>query len=139
MTESTNFLNIPADEINNVPEPEVVRTEDEVQLVITDVRHAYNKNNEPYIMPRLGFVDIGDAKTFTKYLPLPFEGQAQDDRNQALRSLKYFYECFSIDYTNGVDLTDMIGATGWAMVKVNENEGSEYGPQNEVKRFVLAG
>lgn len=139
MTENNNFLNIPAEEINNVPEPQVVRTEDEVQLVVTDIKQAYNKNNEPYIMPRFGFVDYGDAKTFTKYLPVPFEDQPQEDRNQSLRSLKYFYDAFSIDYSNGVDPTDLIGATGWAMVKVNENDGSEYGPQNEIKRFILAG
>lgn len=136
----STFLSIPATDLNDVPEPTVVRTEEECKLRVTDVKIDNNRNGEPYALLRFAFTDEPDAKTFTKYFSLPFAGMETDKKNSALRSLKYFYEAFSIDYSSGeVGIEELIGAEGWAFVGVEENEDSEYGPQNFIRRFIQQG
>ena len=133
----STFLSIPATDLNDVPEPSVVRTEEECKLRVTDVKIDNNRNGEPYSLMRFSFTERNDAKTFTKYFSLPFAGMEDDRRNSSLRSLKYFYEAFGIDYSSGeVGLNELIGAEGWAFCGVEENEDSEYGPQNFIKRFI---
>lgn len=135
-----SFLSIPADEIADVAEPSVVRTEEECKVRITDVKFADNKNNEPYALVRFAFTEHEDTKTFTKYFGIPNPAMDPDKRNNALRSLKYFYEAFDIDYSSGeVGLDELVGAEGWAMVGVDEQEDTDYGPQNYVKRFIAQG
>lgn len=133
------FLSIPADEINDVQEPSVVRTEEECQIAITDVTTGTNKNDEPYALVRFAFVEQEDAKTFTKYYSIPFDGLTKEKYNNALRAWKKLYEAFEIDYANGVELDQMIHAEGWGVVGVDEQEDTDYGPQNYVKYFVRPG
>jgi len=136
----SGFLSIPAEDISDVPEPSVVRTEEECSLRITDVKFAQNKNDEPYALMRFAFVEHADTKTFTKYFPVPHASMDVEKRNGALRNLKYFYEAFEIDYSTGeVGLEELVGAEGWAFVGVDEQEDSDYGPQNYVKRFIAPG
>lgn len=133
------FLSIPSNEIDDVQEPRVLRTEEEVKLAITDAKADNNKNGQPYVLIRFSFVGEEDVKTFTKYFGIPCADMDKDKYNSALRSLKYFYEAFEIDYSNGVELEQLISAEGWALIGVDEQEDTEYGPQNYVKRFIAPG
>ena len=135
----TSFLNLPADEMENVPELDVLRTEEEVQLEITDINQGMDRNNNPYLMPRFKVANDPNVKTFTKYFGLPNSSMDEARKNSALRQLKYFCQAFEIDYSSEIDLDQVIGQQGWALLGVDENEDSEYGPQNYVKRFVVPG
>lgn len=135
------FLSIPANEIDDVQEPQVIRTEEEVKLAITDAKADNNKHGAPYVLIRFAAIDVehADSKTFTKYFSVPTNEMEKDKYNNALRSLKYFYEAFEIDYSSGVELEQLVHAEGWALLGVDEQEDTDYGPQNYVKRFVAPG
>lgn len=136
----SGFLSIPAEDISDVPEPVVVRTEEECKIRVTDVRFDNDKNGNLYALMRFAFTEHADSKTFTKFFSIPNPDMEPERRNGALRNLKYFYEAFDIDYSTGeVGLDELVGAEGWAFVGVDEQADSEYGPQNYVKRFIAPG
>ena len=131
------FLNIAVSDLENAVEPTVIETEEEVKLQVKDVKQDINKNEEPYMLITFEAVDFPTAKTFTKYYALPFEGMDSKKKNNASLSLRKFFQAFEVDYTSGqVDLDNLQGCEGWALLGVDKQEDSDFGPQNYIKRFV---
>ena len=131
------FLNIATAELDNAVEPTVIDTEEEVKISIREVKQDLNKNEEPYMLVTFEAPDYPTAKTFTKYFGLPYEGMDAKKKNNAALSLRRFFQAFEIDYSaGGVDLDNLAGSEGWALLGVDEQKESDFGPQNYIKRFV---
>ncbi len=75
-----------------------------------------------------------DAKDISHTLWLPKASDSEKDQQNALRRLKYFCDAFGIDYSSGINLDEIIGATGWALLKTESSD--EYGDQNRIRRFI---
>ena len=119
---------------DDVVEPTVAPADAEYKLRILDVKEGTNKNSEPYLMPRFEICDVVGAKDFTKYLGLPAPSMDAKKLNNTKYALKTFMDAFGLEYAS--DPADWVGAEGWAILGVEENE--QYGPQNYVKKFVKA-
>jgi len=134
---SDSMLDIAAGDLDDAQELKPVRSNEEVKLQVIDVRCDRDKNDNPYIMPTFEILDFPTAKNFTKYLALPTDEMDAKKKNNAALALRKFFKAFEIDYSGGqLNIEEIIGATGWAILGVDENEDSEYGPQNYVKRFL---
>lgn len=136
MTES--FLNIACDELDGATELGPMITDDEVEVMIIDCKSDVNKNDEPYLLPKFEVVGEPTVAEFTKYLAVPDSSMDAKKRNRAALMLRRFCQCFDIDYSNGIDLEAMIGQKGYVLLGVDENEGSDFGPQNYIKRFMTS-
>lgn len=119
---------------DDVVEPTVAAADAEYKLRILDVKEGTNKNGEPYLMPRFEVCDVVGAKDFTKYFGLPSSSMDAKKLNSVKYGLKIFMDAFSLEYAS--DPSDWVGAEGWAILGVEENE--QYGPQNYIKKFVKA-
>tara|TARA_Y100000593_G_scaffold82293_1_gene154508 strand:- start:2599 stop:2991 length:393 start_codon:yes stop_codon:yes gene_type:complete len=115
-------------ELATVPEGEY-----EVRVVAAEMKTSA-KTGGQYLNIRLELPSESDSKGITHILMLPADDDDDKRKNSRLRGLKTFYEAFSIDYANGVETEDLVGANGWALVV--EEDGGEYGIQNRVRRFV---
>ena len=130
-----SILDLSNENFDDVVEPEAVEP-GEYQLRILEVKIDNDKNDEPYVMPRFEIVDQPTAKDFTKFLRIPHKGLDEKKMNNAKLQLKRFAECFGIDLTQSLDVDDLQGLEGWALLGLDKNEDSEYGPQNYVKQWI---
>lgn len=120
--------------LDNVKELATV-PEGEYQVRIVNAEMATSqKTGGQYLKVRLELPDESDSKGVTHIIMLPAEDDDDKRKNGRLRNLKNFYECFGVDFTNGVETEDLVGLTGWGLI--TEEDGGEYGIQNRVKRFV---
>ena len=115
-------------ELATVPEGEY-----QVRVVNAEMKTS-QKTGGQYLNIRLELPDESDSKGVTHIIMLPAEDDDDKKKNGRLRNLNTFYECFGVDYANGVETEDLIGLTGWGLI--TEEDGGEYGIQNRVKRFV---
>lgn len=139
MTDTENtFLNLPSDEMNNAQELEVLESEEEVKLRVVDANTDVNKSGNPYLLVKFEATEYANVKDFTKYFGLPHNEMTPKQKNNALLSLRKFFQAFEIEYSKGVDVGNITGSEGFAILGVDQNEGSEFGPQNFIKRFVAA-
>ena len=99
--------------LNDASEPTAVPGGAEYKLRIVDVKTdpgypdgmPRNKNDEPYLLPRLQILDQpGNPKEFTKYISL-----APD----ALWKMNQFLKAFDMDADSLDQPADMIGSEGW--------------------------
>jgi len=129
-----SFLDYNLDDV-----PELNAKEDgEYELRITDAEIKLNENanstwfGSDMLIVRFEHIEDPNAQDVTKVFRLPPKDMNEKEANKLLRQLKYFTSAFGISNMANVD--DLVGATGWAMLKVTESE--QYGEQNEVVRFV---
>lgn len=120
--------------IKETPDPIVVEADSEVELRILDVQLKTNKNGNPYILPRFEIINEPLAKDFTKYMEIPTRSLDAKKFERAKQTLKYFGEAFDIDFDSQLDINDLIGKTGWAILGVETSD--EYGEQNYIKKFI---
>ena len=123
------FLDI---DVDSAIEPRSVPADVEYELRILEVKHGVDKNGNPYIMPRFEVINEVGAKDFTKFFGLPTDSDDAKKKNSKAWAIKAFCKAFKINANSDTDT--WIGATGWAILGVEENE--QYGPQNYIKRFV---
>jgi len=121
--------------LDDALEPTAVPGGAEYKLRIVDVKTdpsfddgmPRNKNNEPYLLPRLQILDQpGNPKEFTKYI-----GLAPD----SLWKMNQFLKAFDMDADSLDQPTDMVGSEGWAIL--GHEESDEWGEQNFVKKFII--
>jgi hypothetical protein len=120
-------------DLSDVVEPRVVEADMEYELRITDVREGTNKNGGPYIMPRFEIVGEIGAKDVSHYIGLPDSTMDAKKLNNTKYRIKQFLEAFDLDPQT--DTSDWVGAQGWAVLGVQDNE--QYGEQNFIKRFQI--
>ena len=126
-----SFLDIDTD-IDSAIEPRSVPADMEYELRITEVKHGTDKNGNPYFMPRFEVVNEVGAKDFTKFYGIPVEADNAKKKNSKAWAIKALCEAFKLDPRS--DTNEWIGATGWAILGVEESE--QYGPQNYIKKLV---
>ena len=93
-----------------------------------------DKNGHPYIQSIFDIPSVPDAKSFTHFESLPYEGMEPKQLNNCKWRLKLLFEAFGIDHTKQIDFVICKGRQAWAILGVNEDD--QYGKQNFVKKFV---
>ena len=128
----SSLLDIDCDDAQ---EPTVVAADEEYELRILEAKTDVNKSGNPYLLPRFEVVGEATTKDFTKYLGLPHAEMDAKQLNKAKYGLKNFLECFGMPTSGQLQVDDMNGLTGWAILGGEDNEG--YGEQNYIKKFVV--
>jgi len=120
--------------VDGAPEPKAVPADEEYKLRIIAVTHDMDKNQHPYLLPRFDIVDQPLSKDFTKFIGLQHDDMSEKERVRARSSLRVFLECFGLPTSGQLDVEDMVGKTGWAILGLEDNK--QYGEQNYVKKFI---
>ena len=114
----------------------VVPADEEYKVRIISCDARMNKNDEPYMLPRFEVSDEPLAKEFSKYLPLPFNGQDEKKANLCKLALKNLFDAFGVEAGEQIDSEELIGLEGWVILGVEEDD--VYGTTNFIKRFIIA-
>lgn len=122
------------DGIADAPEPKVVPAGEEYKLRILDCRQDIDKNQHPYIMPRFDVDSEPHAKDFTCFIGLQHDEMDEKERFRARSDLRKFLEAFGLPTSGQLDIEDMKGKTGWAILGVKEDD--QYGEQNTIRKFI---
>ncbi len=88
---------------------------------------------------KVGFAIVGDdpfTKDVTKVFMLPTAKDDVKTANNRKLAIQRFKEAFGIDPDPRVNLDDIIGNTGWAIL--DEEESKEFGFQNTIRKFIVA-
>lgn len=120
--------------IADAVEPVVMPADEEYKVRVVSCDVKMNKNDEPYMLPRFEVSDELLAKEFTKYLPLPFDGQDEKKANGCKLSLKRFFDAFEVDVSEEIDSEELVGREGWVILGVESDD--KYGDSNYIKRFI---
>lgn len=120
--------------VADAPEPKAVPADEEYKLRIIGATQDNDKNQEPYLLPRFDIDGQPLSKDFTKFLRIPHSGLEEKDMIRARSSMRIFLTCFGLPTSGQIDLEDMKGKTGWAILGIEETE--QYGENNYVKRFI---
>jgi hypothetical protein len=108
---------------DDVQEPYAVKPNEEYKLRIVDICIDYDKNGNPYLLPRFEIVDEPYAKEFTKFFRLPCTDMTPKELNNCKFALKRFFEAFEIPTSGGtIDTDDIIGLEGWAILGIEEDD-----------------
>jgi len=122
------------DGIANAPEPKAAPAGEEYKLRILNADQGIDKNQHPYILPRFDIADQPLSKDFTKFIGLRHDEMDEKEKIRAASNLRIFLECFGLPTSGQLDMQDMVGKTGWAILGIEETE--QYGEQNYVKKFI---
>lgn len=117
----------------NLPEETTVDP-GEYQLQLISAKHQMSNAGNPMVTCLFGVVDEPNAMNVFYHITLPTDGDDEKTVARKLRRLRTFYQAFGIDYSKPVDLDELGGETGFAILKLEEDE--EYGSRNIVSRFV---
>lgn len=119
--------------------PELTVLEDgEHKLRILSCEVKNSKKGDPMVALRFDDPSEPNAKDFNHFIMLPASGDDEKKKNNKLRQLKEFCDCFSIERSaRGIDLneSEVVGLEGWALVGTENTP--EYGDQNKVRRFIV--
>lgn len=92
------------------------------------------RNNKPCMMPVFEISSEPTAKEFNHYIGLPYDEMTEKEKNNSLWALEKFKKCFNVPDSK-VDLDDIIGNEGWAILGLKEDE--QYGEQNFIKKLIV--
>lgn len=122
--------------LEDVPELKAL-PEEEYQVQIRDAEiGTSNKTGGKYLLLRLEVPAEPSSKDFTHVLMLPAQGDSEKQIIKRKNRIKEAMEAFGYDFASrgGIDPEMLVGLEAWAYLTVEEN--SEYGTQNNVRRFV---
>ena len=107
----------------------------EVDIKIKSVKHAATKKDPSKSGITVTF-EVMDDENVSDSIFWWTECPVQEGENfvNNLRRLKHFFEAFGIDTDEGIELDDLKGLTGSALLGVEDSD--EYGERNVIKRFV---
>lgn len=114
-------------EYSSVPEGEY-----ELRILNVDRKVSANTGGE-YVMARLEVINEPYSKDINHVMMLPTPADDVKKKNNRMLALVRFLEAFGFDPNNPPPPEEMIGATGYAFLV--EEEDSEYGKQNRIRRF----
>lgn len=126
--------------LNDVPDLHAKEEgEYELRIIDAEIKTIQKVDSAWYgaqmVLVKMDIPEDPNSKDITHTIFLPKEGDTEKEMAQRLRGLKIFCDAFGYDYSNGINVEDLKGLTGWALLKVEESD--EYGEQNRVKRFVI--
>ena len=119
-------------DFSGVYEPETV-PEGEYQLrVLSAEIKASQKTGGDFIQLKLDIPANPKAKDVTHVMMLPTQKDDPKQKNSRLSAVQNFLKACGFDNVQNID--EVIGAMAWAIL--TEEETTEYGKQNRIKRFV---
>ena len=130
-------------EIENAPEPTVLKKGTEVKVRIIAVRTGTVEKEESaylgcdYFSVTFEASDEPLAKEFSDFFwDLNNKGKISEKSYlRALRHFRNFAEAFELDYSKPFDLEDdLVGLVGWVIVGIQKDD--EYGDKNTVSKYV---
>jgi len=119
----------------NTYEPESV-PEGEYNLRVTNIEEKDSqKTGGKFLQVTMEILDKPKAKNIYHIMMFPTAQDDEKKKNGRLNAIQKFVTAFGADITAGVDLKSLIGNSGWAILR--EENDPEYGTKNSVKKFVL--
>jgi len=131
MSEEGTFLNMDLDEDLDL---EVIPADTEVELLVKDANPHESQAGNKSICLIIDTPEFPNADDIRVYLSIPSEDDDEKSSKKKRKRWKLFYQAFSIDYSQGVDLADIKGALGSGIV--GEDEGEDGVIRNTIKKFV---
>ena len=119
--------------LDNVPE-EAVAEKGEYEIKLNSCESKPSQAGDPMLRAVITIPEEADVPDIFHYIMLPKDDDTEKDKNNKLRRLLSFLECFGISHEGGFDPETLGGQTGYAMIKVTESD--EYGKQNAISRFL---
>lgn len=117
------------------PLVQVPEGEHEFRILEAEVRDSQATPGNQYINLTLECLDVADALRVYERLHLP-NGKDEDKDASKLRRINSFMTAFSVPSKKGaLDLDDLMGKTGSAIVRLEEDEQSG-DMQTRIRRFV---
>jgi hypothetical protein len=120
--------------VNDVPDLTVLPEGEEYELRILECEIKTSSKGNQGIQCRFDCPAEPNSKDITHWIGIPDASADEKKRNAALRRIRDFCICFGINTVGGIDLSDVQGRTGWAILAI-ENDDT-YGEQNKIKRFI---
>lgn len=105
----------------------------EYQLRVTGGIIDTDKNSHPYFMPYFEIPSEPHSKSVSDFFGLPYDGKPEKDLNNDNWKLETFKQCFGVSGAR-IDLKEIVGLDGWAVL--GKKESSEYGEQNNVRKYI---
>ena len=120
--------------VNDVPDLIALPEGEEYQLRILECEIKTSAKGNQGIQCRFDVPAEPNSKDITHWIGIPSANDDEKKRNSALRRIRDFCTCFGIPTDGGIDLSNVQGNTGWAILAI-ENDDT-YGEQNRIKRFI---
>lgn len=109
-------------------------TEVELKIVSAEVKTSTNTGGK-FLSVLFDPIEHPNVKMINHVMMLPTPNDDEKKRNSRLRAIRSFYEAFNIPTSGTVDLSTVIGNTGWAILR--EEDDTEYGKSNKIRRFIV--
>ncbi len=106
----------------------------EHKIRVIGADNGIDKNQHPYFLPRFEIPEKPTSKDFTKFHTLPYDGMSEKDLERAKWNLDQFKKCFGLPSEGRLNVSEMIGLEGWAILGMKEDQ--EYGEQNYVRKYI---
>lgn len=121
-----------------IPEGE----ECQVSIIAADVTGKKNAEDEKMLVVRFSVIDHDTAEDIYHYLSIPNAELKRTDAkkaNKQMLRIREFYQAFDVDYSQPVELANLQGLIGWAIVGVQKPTAEYPQEKNFIKSFVLRG
>jgi hypothetical protein len=105
----------------------------QVRCLKAEIRTSKNTGGE-YVNLQLEIADDPEAKDIFHIMMLPTSNDDKKKANNRKMALLNAFKAFGIDPTGGINLAELEGQTGWAILDIEDDP--EYGQKNRVKRFI---
>ena len=129
MAERT-VIDLSNQDINSVPDSQLLDKGDEVEIRITGMLSGEDKNNLPYIMFFYDVPENPNVDEISDFVGLPSTVREERDNVKNRRRLKAIGEFFGIDWSQPQQIDDVKGLRGFAIVGLNkertQNTVAEY-------------
>lgn len=119
--------------LGDIPDLVVVEP-DEYELRVLFIEQVTASTGKPMISARFEILGEPNAAEVYHNFMLPTGSEDERQSNNMRRRIRQFFEAFDIDFTATVDLVDVVGLTGWAIL--GERDDEEYGKSNTIRRWV---
>jgi hypothetical protein len=117
-----------APEFKSLPEG----TEVEVRIVKAEVKNS--QKGDPMLALRFDIPSEPYSKDINHFIMLPNNQDTDKVKAQKQNRLKEFKAAFNLPPAGPISTDDMEGGSAWAIL--GEEDNSEFGKQNKIKRFV---
>lgn len=106
----------------------------EYQLQVISAESKVSIKGNPMIAVMFDILGSDNAQSVFHTLMLPKPEDDEKAANSKKRRIKAFFEAFDVHLDGSVELDDLTGSTGWAILKEEDDE--EFGARNTISRFV---
>ena len=120
---------------DDAPEFHTLENGSEVELRIASAEMRNSKGGDPMLAIRFDIPADPLAKDINHFIMLPNSKDNEKQSAQKLNRVKEFKAAFGLPAVGPIAQEDMEGARGWGILA--EEESTEYGKQNKVKKFVI--